>query len=224
MPKYNLTPRMLAEYVAASPEGFFNQGELNKYTAGAETTAQVVAEAIASGVVGCERDFIFDVARLSGQQVRERAAFYSGTIPQLRKDGMPFSHPIAERIASRQERLSKLGDEVLLRLVNAFEATPGYLTVGELCTEPGDEGALAALFDMNILKRSDDLIFDPLRITRLSLKEMRHTQVILPVREQLITLLEGRPGQTAPRIDLVDKLGANIVRMVLDTGGFVVFI
>jgi len=214
---------MLAEYVAASPEGFFNQAELNKFTAGADATAQIVSEAITSAAVGCERDFIFDLARLNPQQVRERGALYSGTIPQLRKDGMPFSHPISERIASRQERLSKLGDDVLLRLVNAFENTPGYLTVGELCTEPGDEGALAALFDMNILKRSDDLIFDPLRITRLSLKEMRHTQVILPVREQLITLLEGRPGQTAPRIDLIEKLGANIVQMVLDTGGFVVF-
>ena len=107
MPKPTLTPRLLAEYVAASPEGFFNQSELYKFTTGAEATVQLVAEAAGSGGLGCEGYFVFDVARLSPEQVRERSALYNGSLPQLRKDGGPFSHPIAERIAQRQERLDR---------------------------------------------------------------------------------------------------------------------
>jgi Helicase conserved C-terminal domain len=223
MAKSILTPQILAALVAASPEGFFRQSELHKYTNGAEQSAEIIAGAIATGKVGREGEFVYDTARLSAEQVRERSALYSGAFPSLRDDGMPSLRPIAERMKARDSRLRRLNDPVLKRLVQAYDNTPGYLPVGDLCPQPGDEGALMILQDMSLLKRSEDLVFDPLRITRGSLKEIHQQQVITPVRQQLLDLLAAKPGHTAPRVDLVEQFGANVLQQVLDTGGFDIF-
>ncbi len=223
MAKSILTPQTLAALVAASPEGFFNQSELHRYTNGAEQSAEIIAGAVAGGGVGHEGDFVYDTARLTAEQVGERSAQYSGTFPALNEDGAPSLRPIAERLNAREHRLRRLKDPVLKRLVQAFENTPGYLPVGQVCTQSGDEGALMILLDMGLLKRGEDLIFDPLRITRGSLKEIHQKQVIAPVHQHLLDLLASKPGHTAPRVDLVEQFGANILQAVLNTGDFEVF-
>ncbi len=221
MTKSILTPQTLAALVAASPEGFFSQSELQRYADG--QTSQIIEVAVGEGKVGHEGQFLYDPARLTADQVRERSASFSGMFPSLNNDGMPVTRPIADRFKAREGQLRRLHDPVLMRLVHAFDNTPGYLTVGELCTEPGDEGALMILMDMGLLKRADDLIFDPLRITRGSLREIREHEVINPVRQQLIDLLESKPGKTAPRVDLVEQFGANTLQSVLESGEFAVF-
>ncbi len=223
MTKSNLTPQRLTELLAASPEGFFDQEELNKHSTTPETTGAVIAEAVEAGKVGHEGNFIYDLERLTPEQVRERGALYVGSIPSLNGDGAPNVRTIKERLHQRKDRLARLHDPVLERLIDSFEGTPGYLTLGQVCIQPGDEGALAILQEMGLLKRSDDLIFDPLRITRGSLKQMRHRQVIAPVKQQLVDLLQSKPGQTAPRVDLIEQFGANILQSVLETGGFSIF-
>src|SRR5260221_1168243 len=205
MAKTTLTPRLLADFVAASPEGFFNQSELNRYTSGPEATAQLLTEAVAGGFVGQEGEYVFDSTRLTAEQVRERSALFAGAFPQTKSDGTPYTRSIVERMKARDHKLNQLRDPVLVRLIDSFESTPGYLPRAELCTQPGDDVALATLLAMGLLKISDDMLFDPLRITRGSLKDMRHKQVVAPVRQQLTELLEAKPGQTAPRIDLVEK-------------------
>ncbi len=223
MTKANLTSDILAALVAASPEGFFKQTELHKYANGVDQHAAVIAAAVASGRVGQEGNVVYDTARLTPEQVRERSALYSGTFPSLKADGTPGMHPIASRMAARESRLRQLGDPVLKRLVQAFENTAGYLPVGEVCTKPGDEGALMILQDMGLLKRSDDLVFDPLRITRGSLKEIHQHQVIEPVRQQLHDLLASKPGQTAARAELVERFGANVLKTALESNEFATF-
>ena len=223
MTKANLTVDILAALVAASPEGFFKQTELHKYANGAEEDGALIAEAVASGRVGHEGDIVYDTARLTPEQARERSALYSGTFPSLKTDGTPGMHPIASRMAARESRLRQVGDAVMKRLVQTFENTPGYLPIGDVCSKPGDEGALMILQDMGLLKRSDDLVFDPLRVTRGSLKEIHQHQVIEPVRQQLHETLAGKPGHTAARVDLVEQFGANVLKSVLETSDFVTF-
>src|SRR5258708_7269028 len=128
-----------------------------------------------------------------------------------------------ERTRVRDQRVNQMGDAALTRLIAAFENTPGYLPREELCRQPGDDGGLATLLGLGLLKSSDEVVFDPLRITRGSLSEMRQKQVIAPMRQQVIDLLEGKPGKTAPRTDLVEQFGAGSLQMVLDRGGFTLF-
>jgi Helicase conserved C-terminal domain len=223
MSKSILTPQILAALVAASPEGFFKQSELHRYTNGTEQRDEIIAGAVATGAVGRVGDFVYDTARITAEQVRERSAQYTGTFPSLKEDGTPSLRPIEERFRTRESRLRRLKDPVLKRLVQTFENTPGYLPIGEVCTQSGDEGALMILLDMGLLKRGEDMVFDPLRITRGSLKEIHQQQVIAPIRQQLLDLLASKPGHTAPRVDLVEQFGANVLQGVLDSGDFEVF-
>src|SRR5215813_14086493 len=108
MTKSTLTPRLLADFVAASPEGFFNRSELDKISSTPEANAQVIGEALAQGIIGCEGDSIFDLSRLTPEQVRERSALFSGTLPQLKKDGTPAVRTIEERLSFRDTRLQKV--------------------------------------------------------------------------------------------------------------------
>src|SRR5258706_6456066 len=224
MVKSTLTPRLLADFVAASPEGFFNRSELDRISTTPEANAEVLADALAQGIIGCEGDSVFDLARLAPEQVSERSALFSGTLPQLKKDGTPVMRPVTERLRARDERLQKVADyRRLSRLLKAFEGTAGYLSLGQLCTMPGDETGVGKLLDMSLLKASDDLIFDPLRITRTSLTEIRQKQVISPLREQIADVLNSLPGKTAPRSNLIEQFGSNALQMVIDSGGFAAF-
>ncbi|MEP7289776.1 MAG: helicase-related protein [Chloroflexota bacterium] len=223
MPKTTLTPQLLADFAATSPEGFYHQSEVSRYTTDPEMLTTIVEAAVTAGLVGHEGEYFFDNSRLTAEQVRERSALFRGTLAPLRSDGTPSSRPITERLKGREERLRQLKDPVFTRLIHAFDTTAGYLTRAELCTQSGDEGALATVLDLGLLKASDDLVFDPLRITRGSIKAMRQKQIIAPVRQQLTALLESMPGQTAPRVDLVERFGANTLQMVMESGGFSFF-
>src|SRR3954471_5032464 len=166
MNKITLSPRLLAELLAASPEGFFHQSYIDKYTEGPDASAAIIQEAVNEGEIGHEGEYLFDIRRLNAEQVRERSPMFAGTFPSIHADGTPSSSSIDQRMKSRRDRLRQIKDPVLTRLVMAFETSPGYLPREDLITEPGDEGALATLLDMGLLKASDDLIFDPLRLTR----------------------------------------------------------
>src|SRR5689334_12646364 len=123
MTKSTLTPQRLAEILAASPEGFFSQSELDRFAPTPDITATVIAEAAAMGQAGHEGNFVYDITRLTAEQVRERSAIYVGSVPSLGGDGAPNVRPIKDRIQQRNDRLSRLHDPVLERLVNRFEDT-----------------------------------------------------------------------------------------------------
>jgi hypothetical protein len=222
MAKTALNPQLLADLVAASPEGFFKLSELHRYSDSSETTQEILSQALSAGTVGTEGAFVFDPVRLTAEQVRERSQTFSGSMTGLTVSGQALQ-PVTQRINHRTERVQKMKDPVLVRLMNTLANTVGYIERRDLCTESGDEGALATLLDQGILKASDSLIFDPLRITRGSIRELRERQVIIPVREALTSLLESKPGKTAPRTELIEQFGANILHQAMEGGGFGLF-
>ncbi len=223
MAKPILTPQLLATLVAATPEGFFDESELYRYDFGEQTGADVVNTAVEGGQVGREGSYLYDPRRLTAEQVREWSALYDGAFPQLKGDGLPATRLVRDRMRARDDQLRKLGDPVFNRLLEQFENTPGYLPTAQISAEPGDDGALMLLVDMGFLKLHHDLIFDPLRITRGSLKEIQRKHIIAPIHDQLIELLNGKPGKTVPRVDLVELFGLNTIETVLETGDFALF-
>src|SRR5437764_1429323 len=115
MSKTQLTPDLVASLLAASPEGFFNKSHLHRYTDSVDSIDTVVAEAVQEGRIGSEGDFIYDSARLTVDDIRQRSALFSGSTPELKRDGTPAARPIAERIKSRETKLRELNDPVLKR-------------------------------------------------------------------------------------------------------------
>ncbi|HVO44465.1 MAG TPA: helicase-related protein, partial [Aggregatilineales bacterium] len=177
---------------------------------------------VAEGRVGREGNFLYDPARLTPEQIRERAALFNGAFPQLLDNNRVANRPVAQRINDRAQKLSE-ADDGRGRLVAAFAGTIGYLPIETLCTEPGDREILEMLLNEGMLKKFDNVIFDPLRISRGSVREGIHQQVIMPLRKQLLDLLNSRPGQTAPRVDLVEQFGTSVLNRVLESGEFASF-
>src|SRR5260221_9875504 len=223
--KVSLTPQLLEDLIRSTPEGFFHQSRLDQYLVDPQIVAGIIAAAVAGGKVEQEGEYVFDSVRLTADQVREWSQLHSGAFPQLRNNGTPALQSVLERLKFRDQQLHKLDqqDQVFRRLVSAFENTPGYLSVDQLCTQSGDDGALALLLDIGILKKSGDQVFDPLRMTRGTLNAIRSKQVIGPLRQQLVALLTEKPGQTMPRSELVEQFGANQLSEAIGSGEFVIF-
>ncbi|MBE2196565.1 MAG: hypothetical protein IAE83_20505 [Anaerolinea sp.] len=221
--KHTLTTRHLAALLAASPEGFFPQTKLSDPKLGAGSRAEIVAEAVAEGEIGREGEFLFDLARLSAEQVRERSTRYRGSMPALKLDGRPAVRAIVERMKIREQRLVEMDDPVFTRIVSKFQHTEGFLPYETLCTEPGDEGALILLGQLNILKQFNALVFDPLRISRESLEAMHERQTVIPARDEMLAALQARPGQTMPRAALVEKYGSKLLERAMAMGGMETF-
>ncbi|MCC7447305.1 MAG: hypothetical protein IT324_07820 [Anaerolineae bacterium] len=223
MTKPILTPQLLAALVAATPEGFFDESELHRYDFGDQSSAEVIQTAVDSGQVGQEGTYLYDPRRLTAEQVRAWRDLYDGAFPQLKGDGLPANRPVRDRMRAREDQLRRMGDPVFTRLLHQFEDTPGYLPTSQLSNESGDDGAVMLLVDMGFLKLHHDWVFDPLRITRGSLKAIQRTHVIAPIHDEMIALLNSKPGKTAPRVDLVERFGLNTLETVMETGNFALF-
>lgn len=224
MPKSKklLTPSYLGELLAASPEGYFNRDELNIPKLAGDRDA-VVEQAVAAGIAALEGAYVYDPVRLTAEQVRAKSALYPGSLPALKADGTLAARSIAERTHARLKKLEEMNIPAFIRLINAFEGTEGFTAPDAICTEPGDQLALAKLIEMNMLKSADGIVFDPLRISRASIDSMQQQNVIGPLHRQVSEMLSARPGQTAPRVELVEKFGAKALQKVLELGGFAMF-
>lgn len=218
-----LNAHVLAALLAASPEGFFHIDQLTDPRLGPGERDAAIADALAEGTIARVGDVLYDPARHSEDEIRALMAQYPGSLPALKADGTPAVRPIRERMQARENKLSELNDPVLWRMVRAFEGTPGYLAAERLCPEPGDDRALTMLFDLNMLKRLDGIVFDPLRITRPSVEVLHQREIVEPLHQQILDLLATQPAQTMPRVDLVERFGAKTLEKVVAMGGLFVF-
>ena len=221
--KRTLSPRVLAGLVAASPEGFFPLTRLDDPRLPDGDREQAVEAALAQRVIGVAGGYLYDPTRLDPEQIHERSVLFPGSMPPLRTDGAASARPIAERLEARARKIDDLGDPIFRRLVERFAGTFGYLPADQVCTEPGDEGALLMLQEMNMLRRLDGLVFDPLRISRESVEAYLDRQMVAPARQQMLDMLSAAPGNILPRADLVERFGAKMVQKAIAVGGIVAF-
>ncbi len=228
MPKTTSLPRVfnkraLAALVECSPEGFFHRDQLAEPRLGVGDRAAAIESALADGLIGLYEGFIYDPERLTADQVRERSQIFEGALPALKHDGTPSVQPIRERLVLREQRLARLPNPDCERLLRAFEGTHGYLLLNQLCTKEGDEVALFQLLSANLLKQMDDVIFDPLKITRPTVESIFNRHLVDVLRGEVRTLLREQPGHTLQRADVVAKFGAKTVQKFVDSGDLVVF-
>jgi hypothetical protein len=222
--RLQFTAQLVADLLAASPEGFFNRTELDAQRLGYGSRSKAISRAVEENKAGLLGNYVYDPARLTADQVRDWSLLYPGTVPQTSAvDGSITVPPIAKRQQERQEQLAALNDPALFRLMSAFEGTPGYLPQSALLTSPEDETALNSLIGQNMLRRAGDLIFDPLRVSRASVNVVQKRESLAPLRAEVVARLEALPGKAIARVDLVEKYGSKTLQSLIDAGGLVTF-
>lgn len=177
MNRFDFNSKLLAQMVAASPEGFFSTDELIKHREiQGQLLEALLEQAVSEGGVGLAGDFIFDPARLSASEVRARGQWYAGSLPPLNKHGKVAGPSIAAQLLKRQRKVEHLANAAYERIIAALDETPGYALAEELYSEPGDERALDELIARGMLGAHNDVIYDPLRILPRSLNQLAKRQ------------------------------------------------
>ena len=177
MSKFDFDPRFLGQLAAASPEGFFTVGQLERISKLRDHALQdLVRRAEDEGLVGQVGGFIYDPARLTADEVRASGLWHHGSLPELNKHGRVAGPPIGAQLLKRQRKLEQLDNEIYRRLFAALDRTPGFALPEELYSEPGDEHALRELVSRQMLGLHNDVVYDPLRITPHSLNKLAKRQ------------------------------------------------
>lgn len=185
MAKFDFNSKLLAQMVAASPEGFFSIDELAKHSGIQPRVLQaLIDQAVNEGGAGLAGDFIFDPARITATEVRVQGQWYAGSLPSLNKHGKVAGPSIETQMLKRQRKIEHLANDAYQRIVEALDQTPGYALPEELYGEPGDERALDELIARQLLGEHNDLIYDPLRITPRSLTQLAKRQRRLNKRDK----------------------------------------
>jgi len=173
MDKYEITPKLLAQLVAASPEGFFSNDQIERVSVVRGRALQsTIEQAVNEGEAAQVGEFIYDPARLSADEVRASGQWFSGSLPPLNKHGKVAGPSISAQILKRQRRIEHLANGAYTRIVAALDQTPGYVLPEDLYQEAGDERAVRELVARGILGEHNDYVYDPLRITPRSLGQL----------------------------------------------------
>ncbi|MBX3066377.1 MAG: hypothetical protein KF726_25585 [Anaerolineae bacterium] len=222
--RLQFTADLIADLLAATPEGFFNRAELDAQRLGSGSRSKAVAQAIEEGRVGRVGNFLYDPTRLTPEQVIARSLMYPGSVPNLN----PADHsitvpPVAQRQQERADLLNNLADPVLDQMLARFTDSVGFLPMSTLVVTPEDETTLNTLLGVGALRKAGELIFDPLMMTRSSISVVQKRETLAPVRREIIDLLSRQPGFTIPRVDLIEKYGSKTLQAVIDTGGLVAY-
>ncbi|MBX3080704.1 MAG: hypothetical protein KF716_03655 [Anaerolineae bacterium] len=222
--RLQFTAQLVADLLAASPEGFFNRAELDAQRLGVGSRAKAIAQAVQEKKIGLVGNYVFDLSRLTADQVRQHSLLFPGMVPQTSAlDGSITLPPVATRQRERQEQLAVMNDPIMQRLVAAFAGTIGYMPAPELIHDVTEDTALNSLVGLNMLKRAGDLVFDPLLISRASINVVQKRETLAPVRKEIFDKLAALPGQTIARVDLVEKYGSKTLQSVIDSGGLVTY-
>ncbi len=208
------TPELIEAIVQRVPEGFIHRATLvNRLKT---SNKNLMKQA---GMVGRERDYFFDPARVSGETVRDHANWSRPAFPALSDDGTLIEPTISEQRAARQMQLSN--DVESWHLVEQLEQTSGYMRTADI---GGDSSKLQSLVDRNILRQKDGFVYDPLRISPGTIDELRRRESLREPHQRLAALLDEKPGKTAPEEELIAVFGAELYRELFSWGDFTAYV
>ncbi|MBC7814217.1 MAG: hypothetical protein H7175_23890, partial [Burkholderiales bacterium] len=177
-----------------------------------------IAPTLVNSSVGRDGEFWYDTTRLTEQQLREQRVWSRPNLPDMTANGYFLIRPISEQLRNRIEQLHESGDTNALQLMRNMEQSNGYAKVSDLCQSPEDEHALADLMSRNVLKRSGDWVYDPLRLGSETMQEIARQEQLIPLRQEVTQHLESQSGKTALQTDLREKFGKDILNDMLVSG------
>jgi hypothetical protein len=219
--KLEPTQNLLEGIIARIPEGFVRRVTLENVL---KMYRKVMMDKLLStSWVSRDGNLFFDSRQLTKEQVRELDRWCRPELPPIHKRGHLTGPSIAERLAIREQQVEQADAPDHVRVIHVLKDTHGYAEVADVCTVPGDDGVLQSLLDEGVLRQIDSLVYDPLRLSSASIQEVCHRRTLIPLHQKLKTLLQDKPGHTAPRSELKSLFGATVLRDILSIGGFAAF-
>ncbi|MBA3874794.1 MAG: hypothetical protein H0X30_37165 [Anaerolineae bacterium] len=202
MPKLEPTPEIIENILSRIPEGFIRYDMLCQRVA---LHRDMLAELI-NDKVGRDGDWWYDNTRLTRDEMHEQRKWAKPYFPEI-KAGVFTQESILERMAERQGRIDQLGSTAQ-HMFDTLAQTKGYMRKDELCKEADDEVKLNLLLASDDLEQFEGLIYDPLRLSNRSIKQVEAQEKLAPARQAVTDYLTGQAGQVAPETELIEKFGA----------------
>lgn len=221
MARFKPTPELIEGILARIPEGFIHKSRLGERVKVDDKSVVNLSKVIRIGIVAREGELFYDTTRLTLDQMREFSVWAKPGFPNMNKQGDLLDAPITERIEARERRLSQYNGAQTI--IDKLTAAASCASHSQLTQSPEEAAALQSLLQAGVLKQSDGLIFDPLRLSIKSVREIYRRDKILPLRDELIALLRSMPGETIAHTELVDKYGRKTLDDLLSSGGFSIY-
>jgi hypothetical protein len=223
MTRLQPTLQLIEAILDQVPEGFLQISTLGQRVKLNDKTEIDIDKDLPNGRVGRVGSFIYDLTRLTPDQVREWSRVLHPIFPSIAAQGGKRPVSVGEQWALRRNTMSEAGDTIAVRIIDALDSTPGFAEWDALYQIPGDELVLQNLIEQGILKRVDNTIFDPIRLSSRSIRQIIDQQGREAIRQGITEYLKGKPGQTASQIELAEKFGEQEAAHVVSSGGFSVF-
>ncbi len=223
MTKLKPTPELLESVITRVPEGFIHLSVLSRRVRTKDKSARAITQAIEQHMVARTAECLYDPSRLTLEETRALAKWAKPDFPHMLDDGTLPQDPIVQQLERRQQQIDTSGQPVFVNLFARLAESPGYVPYGELATDEDSEEAIAQLVNAGVLRQLEELVYDPLRLSQSTMEKVHHRYALLPFREQLVQVLRARPGATAPRSELEEIFGKDMLNTLLNTSGFATF-
>ncbi len=217
-------PKLIEDIVARVPEGFISLSTLSERLKVHNKGRISINKAVREGKVGRTGDLYYDAERLSAEQAAALSAWGRPDLPPIAPDGTLLEPPIAERRQERNRQLDETGDPDQRAVMDRLAGTDGYLEAQILREMPGGASALNALLNAGMLQQTGDLIYDPLRLSKRTMRGVWERRQLLPRHAETLLWLASQPGQVVRLSDLIQRVGGQKVWQQLNLmGGFSAF-
>lgn len=210
MPKLEPTPEIIENILARIPEGFIRYDMLCQRVA---LQRGALAEFI-TDKVGRDGDWWYDPTRLTQEDMHQKRTWAKPSFPDMRAGGVFTSDSIQERQTERQTRVRTMGSAAQ-QIMERLEATQGYIRADELGATDADKDALELLLRDKAIDLYEGLVYDPLRLSPRTLKQLVAQEKLAPIKQAVTELLEKQPGQVLLETELVAQFGAYAIDSLL---------
>lgn len=206
------TSEIIENILSRIPEGFIRYDILcQRVRMDRNSNASLV-----SGKVARDGEWWYDASRLTQEQLHEQRKWARPYLPEINSGGIFLEASIPERAAIRENRIQQLSDPAAAQQIFATLAeTNGYSIADTLSQEPDINAIVGDLLAQNELSTYEGFIYDPLRLSQRTIKQIAALEKIAPVRQQVVSFLQELSGHTSPETDLVEQFGAYAIDTLL---------
>lgn len=217
--KLQPTPQLLTDILLRVPEGFIKRSSLNKRL----KMSDKVNAMLANIPVGIIRGYLYDTTRLNSAQVLELCKWCSPSLPAIHRDGYMPQATIQERMDAREQYFQTVGNPTWGYILSLLNNSRGYMTEGEFPDVPEVKSELDVLINKNVLRRHENLIYDPLRLSSSTVQALAHTLSLDEMAGKITAYVSQQPNQMILYDDLAKQFGDKIIKRLINSKMLVQF-
>ncbi len=210
MPKLEPTPELIQNILVRIPEGFIRYDMLCQRVA----LHRDILASLVNDKVGRDGDWWYDQARVTQEEVQENRKWAKPFFPEMKHGGIFTDASIQEKQTVRETHIKELGG-VAEDILKTLSQTVGYIRADQLSAEAESKAALNTLLENKDLDLYDGLVYDPLRLSNRTMRQVAAREKLAPVRQAITDYLISLPGQVAQEAELVGKFGAYAIDSML---------